>query len=196
MDYFVSGLTEDLTSALSRVRGLFVIARNTATKYKDQSVDVKEVAEELGVQYVLEGSVQKAGEKLRITAQLIDALSGNHMWTERYDREAKDIFALQDEIVTRVLIGLEVELTEGDRQRRRLKRGAENLEAWLLAKEAYVEYLKFTRESQIRAREIWEASLELDHCLFRHNKKRCQRSSVNVAMRSRHNKAHAFLGLR
>jgi TolB-like protein len=99
LDFFVNGLTEDLTAALSKAHGLFVIARNSAATYKGKAVVVKRVAEEQGVQYILEGSVQKSDNRLRITAQLVDVLNGRHLWADRFDRQAKDVFALQDEIV-------------------------------------------------------------------------------------------------
>ena len=145
LDFFVSGLTEDLTAALSKAPGLFVIARNSAATYKGKPVDVKRVAEEQGVRYVLEGSVQQANDKLRITAQLVDALNGRHLWANRFDRQAKDVFALQDEIVKNVMVELQVELTQGAAERV-ASRGTDNLEAWLLRTEAYGELIKFTRE--------------------------------------------------
>ena len=97
-EYFADGIAEDLITALSRFQWFFVIARNSSFTYKNQAVDVKRVAEDLGVQYVLEGSVRKAGNRVRVTAQLVDALSGHHVWAERYDRKLDDIFAVQDEI--------------------------------------------------------------------------------------------------
>jgi len=99
LNFIASGLTEDLTAALSRAPGLFVIGRNSADTYKGKPVDVKQVAEEQGVQYVLEGSLQKANDKLRITIQLVDALNGRHVWADRFDREAKDIFTVRDKVV-------------------------------------------------------------------------------------------------
>ncbi len=100
-EYFSDGLTEEIISALSSVPKLFVIARNSTFTYKGKPVKVQQVSEELGVRYVLEGSVKKGGDKIRITAQLIDALSGHHLWAERYDRNLEDIFAVQDEITQR-----------------------------------------------------------------------------------------------
>ena len=97
-EYFSDGLTEEIISTLSRVPKLFVIARNSTFTYKGKPVKVQQVSEELGVQYVLEGSVRKAGDRIRITAQLIDALTGRHLWAEKYDRNIGDIFAVQDEI--------------------------------------------------------------------------------------------------
>ena len=97
-EYFADGMSEDLITGLARIRWLFVIARNSTFVYKNRAVDVKQVARELGVRYVLEGSVRRAGTRLRISAQLIDATTGGHHWAERYDRELGDIFAVQDEI--------------------------------------------------------------------------------------------------
>ena len=113
-EFFSDGMTEEIITALSKVPNLFVIARNSTFTYKGKPVKVKQVSEELGVRYVLEGSVQKSGDRVRITAQLIDALTGHHLWAERYDRDLKDIFALQDEITMKVITGLQVELTAGE----------------------------------------------------------------------------------
>lgn len=161
LDYFASGLTEDLTASLAKVPDLFVIARTSAETYKGSPVKVKQVAEELGVQYVLEGSVQKAGEKLRITAQLVDAVKGRHLWADRFDRSASDVFALQDEIVKRVFVEMQVELTEGDHARV-AARGTNNLKAWLLRVEAYGDYINFTREGNLRGRALYQAASEAD----------------------------------
>jgi TolB-like protein/class 3 adenylate cyclase len=161
LNFFASGLTEDLTASLSRAPDLFVISRNSAATYKGRPIDVKKVAEELGIQYLLEGSVQKAGEKLRITIKLVDALNGRHLLAERFDRLANDIFALQDEIVKNVIVELQVELTQGAAARV-ASRGTNNLEAWLLRIEAHGEFIKFTREGMIRARELYEAAHKAD----------------------------------
>jgi adenylate cyclase len=112
-EYFSDGMTEEIITALSKVPGLFVIARNSTFTYKGKPVKVKQVSEELGVRYVLEGSVRRSGDRVRITAQLIDALSGNHLWAESYDRDLKDIFALQDDITLKVLTGVQAKLTLG-----------------------------------------------------------------------------------
>src|SRR6476619_36878 len=101
-EYFADGITEDIITALSHHRWFFVIARNSTFVYKGRAVDVKQVARELGVRYVLEGSVRRAGQRVRITAQLIEAETGNHLWAERFDRELADIFAVQDEITQSV----------------------------------------------------------------------------------------------
>jgi adenylate cyclase len=112
-DYFSDGITESIITALSNVSNLFVIARNSTFTYKGKPVKVQQVAHELGVRYVLEGSVQRSGDRVRITAQLNDALKGHHLWAEHYDRKISDIFALQDDITERVTMALEVKLTEG-----------------------------------------------------------------------------------
>ena len=117
--YFSDGITEDIITDLSKVSGLFVIARNSSFAYKGQSTDVRRVARELGVRSVLEGSVRKAGTRVRINAQLIDAVSGGHLWAERYDGDLDDIFSLQDEITGKIVSALEVYLTEGEKEKKR-----------------------------------------------------------------------------
>jgi adenylate cyclase len=128
-EYFADGMVEEIITALSKMRWFFVIARNSSFTYKGRAVDVKQVGRELGVRYVLEGSVRKGGDRLRITAQLVDAESGNHRWAERYDRDLSDIFAVQDEITERVVAAIEPELYEAEniRSGRKLP---ENLDAW------------------------------------------------------------------
>jgi adenylate cyclase len=128
-EYFADGMVEEIITALSKMRWFFVIARNSCFTYKGRAVDVKQVGRELGVRYVLEGSVRKGGNRLRITAQLVDAESGNHVWAERYDRDLSDIFAVQDEITERVVAAIEPELYEAEniRSGRKLP---ENLDAW------------------------------------------------------------------
>ena len=113
-EYFSDGITEDIITELSRFRSLFVIARNSSFQYRDKAVDVRRVARELGVQYVVEGSVRKLGERLRFTAQLIDASTGNHLWAERYDRDLKDIFAVQDDVTRSIVGALTVGLEDRD----------------------------------------------------------------------------------
>jgi adenylate cyclase len=113
-EYFSDGLTEQIITSLSRIPRMFVIARNSTFTYKGKPVKVQRVAEDLGVRYILEGGVQRSGERVRITAQLIDAIAGHHIWSERYDRQMEDIFALQDEITMKILTALQVELTEGE----------------------------------------------------------------------------------
>jgi adenylate cyclase len=128
-EYFADGLTEDIITALSRIRSFFVIARNTTFTFKGQAVDVQAFAKGLGVGYVLEGSVRKSGNRLRITAQLIDGVTGNHVWAERYDRELQDIFDVQDEITETVVGAIEPELGRAEQERARAK-SPQSLHAW------------------------------------------------------------------
>ena len=128
-EYFGDGIAEDIITALSKLRGFFVIARNSTFAYKGKSPNVRQVSLELGVRYVLEGSVRKAGERLRVTGQLIDATSGNHIWAERYDRPIADIFAVQDEITASVVAAIEPQLYAAESQRLQSK-PPESLDAW------------------------------------------------------------------
>ena len=128
-EFFGDGISEDIITALSKLRWLFVIARNSTFAYKGKSPDIRQVARELGVHYVLEGSVRKMGERIRISAQLIEAASGAHVWAERYDRAVTDIFAVQDEITESVVGSLEPQLYAAENVRL-LKRPAESLDAW------------------------------------------------------------------
>ena len=113
-EYFADGIVEDIITALSRFKSLFVIARNSSFTYKGKNVDVKQVGRELGVRYVLEGSVRKSGGRVRITGQLIDATTGSHIWADRFDREIADIFALQDEVTQSVLAAVEPNLRSAE----------------------------------------------------------------------------------
>ncbi len=160
-EYFSDGLTEEIITALSKVPKLFVIARNSTFSYKGKPVKVNQIAEELGVRYVLEGSVRKAEGRVRITAQLIDALTGYHLWAERYDRDLKDIFALQDEITMKIINALQVELTEGEHARLWGK-GTDNLQAYLKSLRARELYLTQTREDNDLARRTAEEAIALD----------------------------------
>jgi TolB-like protein/Tfp pilus assembly protein PilF len=142
-DYFADGISEDLITALSHIRWLFVIARNSSFVYRGRAVDVKQVSRDLGVRYVLEGSVRKAGNRIRITAQLVDALTGAHHWAERYDRDVTDIFALQDEIVRHVAAAIEPRLlaAEGIRSQ---TRPAADLDAWGMVASAMSRYWRLS----------------------------------------------------
>jgi adenylate cyclase len=159
--YFSDGLSEEIITALSKITELFVIARNSSFSYKGKPVKIKQVAEELGVRYVLEGSVRKAEDRVRITAQLIDALTGYHLWAERYDRDLKDIFALQDEITMKVINALQVKLTEGEHARLWAK-GTDNLDAYLKSLRARELYLTQTKENNDLARRTAEEAIALD----------------------------------
>jgi adenylate cyclase len=128
-EYFADGMVEEIITALSRIRWFFVIARNSTFTYKGHAVDVKQVGRELGVRYVLEGSVRKAGNRIRVTAQLVEAATGNHVWAERYDRDLADIFAVQDEITERVVAAIEPELYAAEQVRSQNK-APDSLDAW------------------------------------------------------------------
>jgi adenylate cyclase len=160
-EYFGDGLTDEIITALSKVPHLFVIARNSTFRYKDKPVKVQQVAEELGVRYVLEGSVRRAEERVRITVQLIDALKGHHVWAERYDRLVKDIFVVQDEITMKILKALQVKLTAGEKASL-IGKGTDNLEAYQKCLKALEEYERFSREGNILARQLCEEAIALD----------------------------------
>ena len=130
-EYFADGMTEDLITDLSKISGLFVIARNTSFSYKGQQVKVRQVAEELGVRYLLEGSVRRAGDEVRINAQLIDATTGGRLWAERFDSTLADVFAVQDEITQRIAHELTV-IVSADDNERLFRRPATNFEAYEL----------------------------------------------------------------
>ena len=156
-EYFSDGITEDIITALSRLRWFFVIARNSTFGYKGQKVDVKQVGRDLGVRYVLEGSVRKSGQRVRITSQLIDAMTGNHIWAERYDRELTDIFALQDEITMSVTAAIEPKLLAAEGIRAET-RSIEDLGAWDLVTRALSHLWKLTAaESKIAIALLREA---------------------------------------
>jgi adenylate cyclase len=160
-EYFSDGITEEIITALSKVPKLFVIARNSTFTYKQKPVKIKQVSEELGVRYVLEGSVRKVENQVRITAQLIDAIKGHHLWAERYDRKLKDIFAIQDEIAMKIITALRVKLTEGEQAAFRIK-SAKNLDAYLKYLQAREYAADFDRDTNIKARKIAEETIALD----------------------------------
>jgi adenylate cyclase len=160
-DYFSDGLTEVLTSNLSQISSLFVIARNSAFTYKGKAVKVQEVGREMGVRYVLEGSVQKAGDQVRIVAQLIDTTTGGHLWSQRYDRPLKDIFSLQDEIVQKIVTTLQIQLSLVE-QGYSIRKSTDNLEAYDTFLRA-AEYLwRYTKEDTAQARQLLEKAITLD----------------------------------
>ena len=160
-EYFSDGITEEIITALSKVPNLFVIARNSTFTYKSKPVKLKQVSEELGVRYVLEGSVQKSGDRVRITAQLIDALSGHHLWAERYDRDLKDIFALQDEITIKVITALQVELTAGE-MAGMMAKGTKNIDAFIKYLQAYELLDRADKGRNVQAKKILEEAIALD----------------------------------
>jgi adenylate cyclase len=160
-EFFSDGITEEIITALSKVPRLFVIARNSTFTYKGKPVKVKQVSEELGVRYVLEGSVRKSGDKVRITAQLIDAITGNHLWAERYDRDLKDIFALQDEITLKIIQALQVKLTAGE-QAHVIGKGTENLNAYLKTLQAFEQFLRMNKQGSTMAKQLAKEAIALD----------------------------------
>ena len=159
-EYFSDGISEEIITALSKTDQLFVIARNSSFTYKGKPVNVKQVAKELGVRYVLEGSVRKSEDRVRITAQLIDAITGHHLWSERYDRDLKDIFALQDEITMKIVTALQVKLTEGE-QARMWSKKYKNLDVYLKAMEALSLWRKGTEESHIRYGQVAQEIIDM-----------------------------------
>jgi adenylate cyclase len=162
-EYFADGLTDDLITDLSKISGLFTIARNSVFTYKDRPVDIREVAKELGVRYVLEGTVRRAGDQVRINAQLVDGRTGNHLWADRYDRDYADLFALQDEVIGRIVDALSVQLTESEQVQ------VARLPTHSL--EAYDYYLRAEQELHspegdigfLRALDLYEKAIALDH---------------------------------
>ncbi len=160
-EYISDGITDDLIIDLSRISGLFVIARHSVFTYKGRAVKVQEVGRDLGVRYVLEGSVRKAGDRVRINAQLVDALNGRHLWADRYDREITDVFALQDEVVQKIVAALAVELTVGEEERLRWAAKA-NPEAYDMLLRGLEQLRRYTRETNAEAREFFEKAIALD----------------------------------
>lgn len=160
-EYFGDGIAEDIITALSRQRDFFVIARNSSFSYKGTSPDIRQVGRDLGVRYVLEGSVRKAGDRLRVTGQLIDATTGNHLWAERYDRPASDIFAVQDEITESVVASIEPQLVlaEGGRSHRSSQT---DLDAWSLVARAFAHKVLFSEAEARRAVGLLERAIEID----------------------------------
>jgi TolB-like protein len=160
-EFFSDGITEEIITALSKVRHLFVISRQSTFYYKGKPVKVKQVSEELGVRYVLEGSVRKEGDRVRITTQLIDAVRGHHLWADRYDRKLKSIFALQDEITLKIVNALQVKLTEGERARMWAK-GTNSLDAYMKQIEAQENLHRFNKENYALARQLAKEAIDID----------------------------------
>jgi adenylate cyclase len=160
-DYFADGITEDIITDISKVSGMFVIARNSSFAYKGRAVNLTEVGRELGVRHVLEGSVRKAGNRVRITAQLIDAATGGHLWAERYDRNLDDIFAVQDEVTREIVGALKVKLS-GDEKARLGAHPTENLEAYELFLRARELMWRMTSAAGADARHLLTKALALD----------------------------------
>jgi adenylate cyclase len=160
-EYFSDGITEDLITDLSKISGLFVIARNSVFTYKGKSVKVQEVSNDLGVKYVLEGSVRKVANRVRITAQLVDATTGGHLWAERYDRDLKDIFAVQDEVTKNIVSAMAVKLTR-DEADQLTRRYTKNVEAYEYALRGLEYHCMYTKKSNAYAQEMLLKAIELD----------------------------------
>jgi TolB-like protein/class 3 adenylate cyclase len=160
-EYFSDGMTEDLITDLSKISGLMVIARNSTFTYKGKPVKIKQVAEELGVRYVLEGSVRRSGDVIRINAQLIDAIDGHHLWAERYDGTMSKVFALQDEITQKIVSAMEVQLTGGEKEQVGL-RATDNIEAYNALLEGLGHFFRYTPDGTAKAAAFFKKAIELD----------------------------------
>ena len=160
-EYFADGLTDDITTVLSLWRSFPVISRNSSFAYKDAPLDIRRIGTELGARYLLEGSSRKAGDRVRITAQLIDATTGHHLWAEKYDRELTDIFALQDEITQRIVATVIPELGRAEQKRAGAKHAA-NLDAWDYYLKGLSNLHQYTKEGFVQARKLFEKAIELD----------------------------------
>ncbi|BCH27202.1 tetratricopeptide repeat protein [Mesorhizobium sp. L-8-3] len=160
-EYFADGITEDIITEISKIHGLVVISRNSTFTYKKKAVKAQDVCRDLGVRYILEGSVRKAGERVRITAQLIDGRSGGHLWAERYDRGLADIFAVQDDVTERIVRSLEVKLVKGDDAcAPRIE--TDNPEAYDCVLRGREQYRLFSKNGNAAARRLYERAIELD----------------------------------
>ena len=161
-EFFSNGFTEDIITALAQIPRMFVIARESSFTYKDKSVKIQEIGRDLGVQYVLEGSVQKFGDRVRITAQLIDAQNSRHLWANKYDRQLKEIFVLKDEITKKITIALQVKLTEGEGEKRQNWSETHSFEAYIKLNQALEYYRRFTPNDNILSRQKVKEALALD----------------------------------
>jgi TolB-like protein/predicted Zn-dependent protease len=160
-EYFSDGISEDIITALSKLRWFFVIARNSSFVYKGKSVHLKQIADELGVGYVVEGSVRKVGERVRITAQLNDVATGSHIWAERYDRDLADVFAVQDEITEAIVAAIEPQLYAAENFRARRK-PPDSMDAWDLVMRALSHYWRVTRQDIVVAQALLEKATAID----------------------------------
>ena len=160
-EYFGDGIAEDIITALSRLRGFFVIARNSTFAYKGKAVDIRQISRDLGVRYVLEGSVRRSGDRLRVTSQLIDASSGAHVWSERYDRAVADIFAVQDEITENVVASIEYQVHAAENLRSESK-PTESLDAWGCVARAMPYVWTWAAQDNQKGVELLKRALEAD----------------------------------
>jgi adenylate cyclase len=159
-EYFSDGITEEIITWLSKIPRLFVTARHSTFVFKEKVVSIREVGQKLGVRYVLEGSVRKSGDRIRITAQLIDVKTDQHVWADRYDRDLKDVFVIQDEITMNIIVALQVKLTEGEQAALRVK-GTDNLDAYLKVLLAGEYFKQFSKEGNILARQKYQEAIAL-----------------------------------
>ena len=161
-EYFSDGITEDLITDLSKVSELFVIARNSTFAYKNKSVNVQKIGKELRVHFILEGSVRKAGDRVRINAQLIDVYSGGHLWAERYDRDLIDIFDIQDEVTSKIVAELTINLTKSEKKQL-IHRSTENLNAYDCVLRGMLSYWRYTKEDHSQAQILFQSAIDLDN---------------------------------
>jgi adenylate cyclase len=157
-EYFSDGITEEIITWLSKIPGLFVTARHSAFVFKDRELSIREVGQQLGVRYVLEGSIRKSEKRIRVTAQMVDVKTDQHVWAERYDRELKDVFAIQDEITMHIIIALQVQLTDGEQAALRA-RGTDNLDAYLKSLQAMDYFKQMSKEGNILARQKYQEAV-------------------------------------
>jgi adenylate cyclase len=160
-EFVADGIAEDIITALSRYPSLFVIARNSSFTYKGRAVDLKQVGRELGVRYVLEGSVRRAADRIRVTAQLVEAETNNHIWAERYDRNLADIFALQDEITEAVTIAIAPVIADAERQRA-MRKPPGSLDAWAAYQRGLWHFGKFSADDNLAAQKFFQQAIDLD----------------------------------
>jgi adenylate cyclase len=160
-DYFVDGMTEEIITALSRVRWFFVIARHSSFAYRNRGLDAKQIAAELGVRYVLAGSVRRADDRIRVSAQLIDGSSGNNVWAQSYARALSDVFAVQDEITQTIVGAIEPELGRAERERARV-RPRDNLDAWSIYQRGMFHLYRCTREDLLESRRLFRQAIAID----------------------------------
>ena len=160
-EYLADGITENIITALSKIPEILVISRNSVFTYKDKPIKVQQVGQDLGVRFVLEGSIRKADNRVRITGQLFDSTTGHSLWADQYDRDLEDLFAVQDEITMHIASALQVELTDGEQAQVRL-RSTNNLQAWGYAVKGYSLYERITEDDNAKARELFERAVELD----------------------------------
>ncbi len=165
-EYFADGISEDIITSLSKLSGLLVIARNSSFTYKGKAINIQQVAKELGVRYILEGSVRKSGDRVRITAQLIDRETGGHLWAERFDRDLTDIFAVQDEVTQEIVSAMSVKLTN-DEKDRLPQTTADNLEAYDYFLRGREQYWLYTKAGISQARIMLRQAIVLGRVLIK-----------------------------